>query len=113
MKMRFVSRPGSIPGAYFVYEVNAMTLWMQIMENAKFVGMCVLIIAALGVVAKYSEKFLPEKRTVSTARRVSIIGICSAIAMVLHVLDFPCCSWRRNSTNWTSLNCRCCCAVST
>ena len=66
-----------------------MTLWMQIMENAKFVGMCVLIIAALGVVAKYSEKFLPEKRTVSTARRVSIIGICSAIAMVLHVLDFP------------------------
>ena len=66
-----------------------MTLWMQILENAKFVGMCVLIIAALGVLAKYSEKFLPEKRTVSTARRVSIIGICSAIAMVLHVLDFP------------------------
>ena len=66
-----------------------MTLWMQIMENAKFVGMCVLIIAALGVLAKYSEQFLREKRTVSTARRVSIIGICSAIAMVLHVLDFP------------------------
>ena len=66
-----------------------MTLWMQILENAKFVGMCVLIIAALGVLAKYSEKFLPEKRAVSTARRVSIIGICSAIAMVLHVLDFP------------------------
>ena len=59
------------------------------MENAKFVGMCVLIIAALGVLAKYSEQFLREKRTVSTARRVSIIGICSAIAMVLHVLDFP------------------------
>ena len=66
-----------------------MTLWMQMVENAKFVGMCVLIIAALGVVAKYSEKFLPERRTVTTARRVSIIGICSAIAMVLHVLDFP------------------------
>ena len=66
-----------------------MTLWMQIIENAKFVVMCVLIIAALGVLAKYSEKFLPEKRTVSTARQVSIIGICSAIAMVLHVLDFP------------------------
>jgi riboflavin transporter FmnP len=66
-----------------------MTLWTQILENAKFVGMCLFIIAALGILAKYSETFLPEKRTVSPARRVSIIGICSAIAMVLHVLDFP------------------------
>ena len=66
-----------------------MTLWTQVLENAKFVGMCLFIIAALGIAAKYSEQFLPEKRTVTPARRVSIIGICSAIAMVLHVLDFP------------------------
>ena len=66
-----------------------MTLWTQVLENAKFVGMCLFIIAALGITAKYSEQFLPEKRTVTPARRVSIIGICSAIAMVLHVLDFP------------------------
>ena len=66
-----------------------MTLWVQFSENMKFVGMCVLIVAALGIAAKLSERFLPEKRQVSSARRVSIIGICSAIAMVLHVLDFP------------------------
>ena len=66
-----------------------MTLWVQFSENMKFVGMCVLIVAALGIAAKCSERFLPEKRQVSSARRVSIIGICSAIAMVLHVLDFP------------------------
>ena len=63
-------RPENILRAYFVYEVKAMTLWMQMVENAKFVGMCVLIIAALGVIAKWSEQFLPERRTVSTARRV-------------------------------------------
>lgn len=66
-----------------------MTLWTQVLENAKFVGMCLFIITALGIVAKFSERFLPEKRTVTPARRVSIIGICSAVALVLHVLDFP------------------------
>ena len=66
-----------------------MKLWTQIAENLQFVGMCVVIIAALGLIAKYVEKLLPAKRSVTVARRVSIIGICSAIATVLHVLDFP------------------------
>lgn len=39
--------------------------------------------------ARLAERFLPEKRKVSPARRVSIIGISAAIAAVLHVLDFP------------------------
>ena len=47
------------------------------------------IIAGIYLIAKLAERFLPEKRKVSPARRVSIIGICSAIAAVLHVLDFP------------------------
>ena len=64
-------------------------LWIQISENLQFVGMCILIIGVLGLLAKYVEKLLPDKRAVSTARRVAIIGICSAIATVLHVLDFP------------------------
>ena len=63
--------------------------WAQIAENLEFVGMCILIVAALGLLAKFAERFLPEKRKVSPARRVSIIGICAAIATVLHVLDFP------------------------
>ena len=63
--------------------------WAQIAENLEFVGMCMLIVAALGLLAKFAERFLPEKRKVSPARRVSIIGICAAIATVLHVLDFP------------------------
>ena len=66
-----------------------MTLWNQILENLGFVLMSVAIIAALALVAKFSERFFPEKRTITPARRVSIIGICSAIAAVLHMLDFP------------------------
>ena len=64
-------------------------LWGQILDNLGFVVMCIVIVAALALAAKFSEHFLPEKRTVSPARRVSIIGICSAIAAVLHMLDFP------------------------
>lgn len=65
------------------------TLWTQILGNLRFVLMCIAIIVGLSVLARFAENYLPEKRKVTSARRVSIIGICSAIAMVLHVLDFP------------------------
>ena len=61
----------------------------QVLDNFGFVLMCILVITALALLARTAEKFLGTKRPVSPARRVSIIGICSAIAMVLHVLDFP------------------------
>ena len=64
-------------------------LLTQIRENLSFVAMCVAIIAMLGFGAKFAERFLPKLRQVSAARRVSIIGICAAIATVLHMLDFP------------------------
>lgn len=61
----------------------------QIKENVGFVLFCAVLIVALSLLAKWLERFLPGKRKVSTARRVSIIGICAAIATVLHLLDFP------------------------
>lgn len=64
-------------------------LWSQILDNLSFLVICVLVVAALALLAKYTERFFPEKRQVSTARRVSIVGTCAAIATVLHVLDFP------------------------
>ena len=63
--------------------------WSVVMDNLSFVLVCILIVAALGFGARLVEKALPEKRTVTSARRVSIIGICAAIATVLHMLDFP------------------------
>ena len=64
-------------------------LWTQIQENLSFVLVCIAIVAGLSLLARFAERYLPEKRRVSSARRVSIIGICSAIATVLHMLDFP------------------------
>ena len=64
-------------------------LWQEIQANLVFLGVCILIIAALAVIARIAERFLPDKRTVSPARRISIVAVCSAIAAVLHMLDFP------------------------
>jgi len=64
-------------------------LWQTLQENLLFVLACIGIILGLSLLAHLAERFLPSRRKVSTARRVSIIGICSAIAAVLHMLDFP------------------------
>jgi len=64
-------------------------LWTQVQNNVFFVLICIAIIAALALLAKLAERFLPAMRKVSTARRITIIAICSAIAAVLHMLDFP------------------------
>ena len=64
-------------------------LWQQLLDNLGFVAVCIGVVFALTVLAKFSERAFPEKRKVSTARRISIISICAAIATVLHMLDFP------------------------
>ena len=64
-------------------------MWNQLKENFVFVLCCAGIITALAVAAKLAERFLPATRHTSKARRITIIAICSAIAAVLHMLDFP------------------------
>lgn len=64
-------------------------LWITVQDNLLFVLICIAIIAALALLARLAERYLPTKRRVTPARRVSIIGICAAIATVLHILDFP------------------------
>ncbi len=61
----------------------------QIQQNTTFVLITALIIVAVAVLSRLAERKLPHLRSVTPARRVSIIGICSAIAVVLHILDFP------------------------
>lgn len=63
--------------------------WKLVMDNLGFVLGCIAIVAVLGFGAKLVEKHLPATRKETPARRVSIIGICAAIATVLHMLDFP------------------------
>ena len=65
------------------------TLLSQVSENLSFVLTCLALVVGLALLAKLAEHFLPECRKVTPARRVSIIGICAALATVLHILDFP------------------------
>ena len=65
------------------------TFWSTLLENLVFVLTCGGIAAGLAILAKLAERFLPATRHISKARRISIIAICSAIATVLHILDFP------------------------
>ena len=58
-------------------------------ENLSFIVICALIITALALLAKLSERWLPQLHRVSKARRITIVAICSAIATILHMLDFP------------------------
>ena len=64
-------------------------LWTDILDNFGFVVMCIAVIAGLSLLAKFAQRYLKGLRAVSPARRVSIIGICAALAAVLHILDFP------------------------
>lgn len=64
-------------------------LLTQLKNNLLFVAVCAVIIAAITGAAKLTERFLPQMRKVSKTRRLCIISICSAIAAVLHMLDFP------------------------
>lgn len=64
-------------------------LWETLQENFLFVVVCILIIAALSLSSHLAERFLPSKRKVPSTRRITIVGICGAIAAVLHMLDFP------------------------
>ena len=66
-----------------------MKLWTQIQENLFFIIISGCIVLALALVAKLAERFLPALRKVTKARRITIVAICSAIAAVLHMLDFP------------------------
>ena len=66
-----------------------MELLNQLKENFAFVLGCIVIIAGLALLARLAERFLPAKRKVSPAKRISIVAICAAIAAVLHILDFP------------------------
>lgn len=63
--------------------------WNEVQENLFFVLCCTGIIAALAVLAHIAERFLPATRHTTKAKRLCVIAVCSAIAAVLHMLDFP------------------------
>ena len=63
--------------------------WNQVRENFLVVLFCIGIIAALAILSHVAERFLPATRRTTKAKRICVIAVCSAIAAVLHMLDFP------------------------
>ena len=63
--------------------------WKQVQENLWFVLCSIGIAALLSVVAHIAERYLPATRHTSRTKRICTVAICSAIAAVLHILDFP------------------------
>lgn len=63
--------------------------WNQVKENIGFILCCIGIIAALAILAHIAERFLPATRRTTKTKRICVIAVCSAIAAVLHTLDFP------------------------
>ena len=61
----------------------------QLQENLVFFLTCTAIACALFIVARLAERWFSSIRSVSKARKISIVAVCSAIATVLHILDFP------------------------
>ena len=63
--------------------------WKQVQENLLFILCCAGIIAALAILSHIAERFLPATRRTTKTKRICVIAVCSAIAAVLHMLDFP------------------------
>ena len=66
-----------------------MKLWQTFTNHFGFVLVCIAIIAGLYLLAKLAERALDSVHRTTAARRVTIIAVCSALAAVLHILDFP------------------------
>lgn len=58
-------------------------------DNVIFVLISFGIIVALYLATMLAEHFLLKPRQVSRSRRICIIAACSAIATLMHLLDFP------------------------
>lgn len=68
---------------------NLEALLKSAKENLSFLLVSALIVAVLILAAKLTEHFFLKRRTISPAHRIAIIAMCSAVATILHIFDFP------------------------
>jgi len=68
-------------------------LWNSVLENVERVVEFLVVVIALFVVAYIIEKLAQKKRgekvKMLSTRKMAMIGMFSAIAMILHLFDFP------------------------
>lgn len=68
---------------------NLKALFASVQGNLSFVLVCLLVVVGLALAAKLAERFLPQRRKVSPAKRIALVAMCSAVATILHMVDFP------------------------
>lgn len=68
-------------------------LLQSIRDNVVFVVVCVAVALALFLIAYLSEKYVYKrdgvKERILSTRKITMIGLFSALSVILHVLDFP------------------------
>ncbi len=64
-------------------------LWAAAQDNLLFLGMCLLVFAALFLIALAAEKLWLKVPRRSVARRAAYIGVFGAIAAILMYWEFP------------------------
>lgn len=68
-------------------------LWTSVRENVIFVvmalGIAVVLTAAAYLAEKLVQKRNESKERILNTRKIAMIGVFSAIAMILHIFDFP------------------------
>lgn len=68
-------------------------LLQSIKENVIFIVVCAVIALLLFLIAYGAERYVRKrdggKERILNTRRVSMIGLFSALAVILHVMDFP------------------------
>lgn len=68
-------------------------LLQSIADNVIFVAVCVGVAAALFAIAYGTEKYVQKRNEVTerilTTRKITMIGLFSALAVILHMMDFP------------------------
>lgn len=68
---------------------NLGKLWAAVQENVVFLLVCLLVFAAIFMVAMLLERLWLKPQKQSPARRAAYVGIFAAIAAVLMYLEFP------------------------
>lgn len=64
-------------------------LFAELRENLSFVLICLVIFAALVLLARLCERLRGKNHRLRPARRVSFVAVFSAVAAVLMLLDIP------------------------
>ena len=68
-------------------------LLQSVADNVIFVLVCVAVAAVLFLTAYATEKYVYKRDGITerilTTRKIAMIGLFSALAVILHVLDFP------------------------